>query len=257
MLSASAPGNAAEIYYQPLVQLSTAYNTNVDLETTNRQSAEGYYADASTIIGIATPNSETTLQPRLLYNYYPTVQDLNRLEGFLNLSSRYSWRRDRFNIYGFFDHRDDTNAEQPAATEPDPTQGGNGTTTPASGRVNNDTVRNWLVLDPTFTHLLTPLSSVGVGGEYQRLSYSPEDTTSHVPFNYYMGKAFYSWTQTPRLDFVVGAFGSRYPRGNHRFAVHERWRQRRHELQLDPDLADAGLSELPTRPFHRNRSPRV
>jgi hypothetical protein len=213
MMSASAPGNAAEIWYQPLVQLSTAYNTNVDLEPTGAQAAEGYYADASTLIGIATPNSETTLTPRLLYNYYPSIQTLNRLEGFLNLASRYAWRRNRFNIYGFFDHRDDSNAEQPAATEPDPTQGGNGTTTPSSGRVTNDTVRNWLVLDPTFIHLLTPLSSIGVGGEYQKLSYSPEDTSSHIPFNYYMGKVFYGWTQTPRLDFTAGVFGSRYLAG--------------------------------------------
>ena len=30
-LCATAPADAAEIYYQPIVQLSTAYNTNLDL----------------------------------------------------------------------------------------------------------------------------------------------------------------------------------------------------------------------------------
>jgi hypothetical protein len=79
--------------------------------------------------------------------------------------------------------------------------------------VTAGTTRNWLILDPTFTHLITPLSSIGVGGEYQRLSYSPEDTSGHVPFNYYMGKVFYGWTQSPRMDFGVNVFGARYLAG--------------------------------------------
>src|SRR5579871_6911285 len=78
MLSAAGAADAAEIYYQPIVQVSTAYNTNVELENVDQQSAEGYYADAATLIGIATPTSETTIEPRLLYNYYPTIDGLNR-----------------------------------------------------------------------------------------------------------------------------------------------------------------------------------
>src|SRR5882762_6387677 len=85
-LIAAAPAGAADIYYQPIVSLSTAYNTNLDLSplASDKRSAEGYYADAATTFGIATPQSETTLQPRLLYNYYPTASDRNRLEAFLN-----------------------------------------------------------------------------------------------------------------------------------------------------------------------------
>lgn len=202
----------AEIYYQPLVQLSTAYNTNVELDPLHKTGAEGYFADASTIVGIATPDSETTLQPRVLYNYYPSVKDLDRLEGFLNLNSRYSWQRDRFNITGFFDHRDDTNAEQPGA-QVNPVTPDIGNTTPTTGRVQTGTTRNWLILDPTFTHLITPLKSIGVAAEYQRLTFSPEDTTGHIPFNYYLGRAFYSWTQNARTDYTVSAFGSRYVAG--------------------------------------------
>ena len=113
-LVGSAAG-AADVYYQPIVSVSTSANTNVDLQPGAHTFAEGYFADAATLIGIATPTSETTLMPRLLYNYYPTQKDLNRLKGFLNLNSRYSWRRDRLNIIGFYDHRDDFNAEQPSA----------------------------------------------------------------------------------------------------------------------------------------------
>src|SRR5579864_5502598 len=100
---------AAEVYYQPVVTLSSAYNSNVDLTSTAKQSATGYFADASSLIGIATPTSETTLMPRVLYNYYPTVRGDDRLEGFLNLNGRYTWQRDRFNLAGLYDHRADVN----------------------------------------------------------------------------------------------------------------------------------------------------
>jgi len=128
MLCALAPAGAAEIYYQPLLQLSTQYNTNLDLTpiASEKRSGEGYYADAATTFGIATPTTETTLQPRVLYNYYPSATDRDRLEAFLNGNGRYSWQRDRFNWYGTFDHRDDVNAEQPGAAD-------NNTVNPGTG----------------------------------------------------------------------------------------------------------------------------
>lgn len=204
---------AADVYYQPIVSVATSANTNVDLDRTTRTFAEGYFADAATLIGIATPTSETTLMPRLLYNYYPTQTNLNRLEGFLSLNSRYSWRRDRLNITGFYDHRDDFNAEQPSA-DFNPVTPGVGGTTPTTGHIAFGTTRNYVVLDPTYSHLITPLSSIGVAAEYQRLSYSPDDTTSHVDYNYYRGRAFYAWTISPRADAAIGGFASKYIASN-------------------------------------------
>jgi hypothetical protein len=209
--AACCNANAADVYYQPIVSLASAYNTNVELDPLIKQSAVGYFADAATNIGIATPQSETILQPRLLYNYYPSASQLNRLEGFMNLNSRYSWQRDRFTITGFFDHRDDVNAEQPGA-DFNPVNPGVGNTNPGSGRAEAGVVRNWLILDPTYSHLITPLSSVGVGAEYQRMNYSPDDS-AHVDFNYYMGKVFYAKTIDMRTDFSIAAFGSKYNAG--------------------------------------------
>jgi hypothetical protein len=209
----AAAAGAADIYYQPIVSLSTNANTNIDLVPTNRTFAEGYYADAASIVGIATPTSETTLMPRLLYNYYPTQSELNRLEGFLNLNSRVSWRRDRFTISGFFDHRDDLNAQTPGA-DFNPVTPGVGTTTPTTGHIQLGTTRNYLILDPTYSHFVTPLSSVGLSGEYQRMDYSPSDGSGHVDFNYYLGRAFYSWTHDLRTNVSIGAFGSKYVASN-------------------------------------------
>jgi hypothetical protein len=203
------PASAAEIYYQPIVQLSTAYNTNLDLSPSDRRSAEGYYADAATTVGIATPTTETTLQPRLLYNYYPSASDRNRLEGFLNGNGHYGWQRDRFNWYGTYDHRDDVNAEQPAAADNNTVNPGTGTDTPTTGRTAVGITRDYLILDPTYTHSLTPLSGIGVAGEYQFMGYSHEDS-GHVGFNYYQGRLFYSKTIDLRTDFQIGAFGNHY-----------------------------------------------
>jgi hypothetical protein len=205
----AAAAGAAEVYYQPIVTLSSAYNTNIDLDPVTRTRAVGYFADAATNIGIATPQSETNLQPRLLYNYYPSLANRNRLEEFLNMNTRYSWQRDRFSLVGFFDHRDDVNAEQPGAVI-NPVNPDLGNTSPTTGTVLVGTTRNYLILDPTFTHLLTPLSSIGVAAEYQRMDWSPANTTGHLDFNYYQGKVFYAKTIDLRTDFSIGAYGSRY-----------------------------------------------
>ena len=210
---AVATANAAEFYYQPIASLSTSYNTNVLLEPGPKRSAEGYFADASTVLGIATPVSDTTLVPRILYNYYPSQTGLDRLEGFVSLNTRYSWQRDKFTMIGYFDHRDDLNAEQPGAQYNAVTPG-IGNTTPATGHINVGITRNYVDLLPSFSHYITPLNQVGVSAEYQRLSYSPSDTTSHVDYNYYLGRGFYSYTFTPRLDGTLSAFGSRYVASN-------------------------------------------
>jgi hypothetical protein len=206
------PARAAEFYYQPLAQLTTSYYTNLDLNPGSGRGAEGYFADLATNIGFATPQSETSIQPRLLYNYYPSASDRNRLEGFLNFASYYAWQRDRVNIAGFFDHRDDVNAEQPQA-ESNPITPGVGETPPSAGVVRVGTTRNYLILDPTYTHQLTPLSSVGLAGEYQGIRYSPEDTAGHLDFNFYQARLFYERKLNLRSDFSIGGYYSRYEAG--------------------------------------------
>lgn len=211
-MTAIAPAAfAAEIYYQPIVSLSSAYNTNLDLDQA-KLSAVGYYADAASIVGIATPTSQTTFMPRVFYNYYPTQSFRNRLEEFFNLNGNYSWQRDRFSINGLFNHRDDTNTQFASATFNPVTPGlGN---TANTGRIQVGTTSNWLILDPTYSHTLTPLSRIGLSGEYQRMDFSNTNTSNNVSFNYYVGRVFYAWTQSQRTDYSVSVFGSRYQATN-------------------------------------------
>jgi hypothetical protein len=221
LLAATAgSGQAADIYWQPIVSLTSSYDTNINLTPSfvpssgnavygPKETAVGYFADASSIIGIATPTSETTLRPRLTYNYYPTLNGYDRLEGFLNLNSRYTWRRDSLNILGLYDHRTDQNAEQPSA-ETNPITPGLGTTTPSTGRIVASTTRDYVVLQPTYSHSISPLSSIGLGGEYQRLSYNDEDTTGHIGFSYYLGRLIFAHTLDQRTKLTLSALGTRY-----------------------------------------------
>jgi hypothetical protein len=155
---------AAEVFYQPIVSVAATENTNVELTSTGQRRAEGYLADAATMIGIATPTSQTTLMPRLLYNYYPKEKDLDRLEGFVNLNSRWNWQRSRLSVLGLFDHRLDLNAQTPTADYNPVNPGINGNPN-TSGRIATNATRNYLILQPTYNYNLTPLSSLGVGLE--------------------------------------------------------------------------------------------
>jgi hypothetical protein len=205
--------SAADVYYQPVVSVATNANSNIDLTSSQPTFAEGYLADASTLIGVATPRSEMTLLPRLTYQYYPTQKELDRLEAFLAGTGSYSWQRDRFTTDVFFDHRDDLNSQQPSA-DYNPVTPGIGNTNPGTGRIIIGSTRNFLIVDPTFTHQLTPRSNMGVAAEYQRMSYSQSDTSGHIDFNYYLGRVFYGWNLTPRMDASISAFGSQYVAGS-------------------------------------------
>jgi hypothetical protein len=210
-LCAVAPAGAAQIYYQPILQLATQYNTNLDLSPidSEKRGAEGYYADAATTVGIATPTTETTLQPRVVYNYYPSASYRNRLEAFLNGNGRYSWERDHITWYGTFDHRDDVNAEQPGAADTNTVNPGTGNNPAGTGQPAVGVTRDYLVVDPQYTHSLTPLSGIGLAGEYQFMGYSREDS-GHIGFDFYQAKAFYSKTIDLRTSFQVGVLGNHY-----------------------------------------------
>lgn len=205
---------AAEVFVQPGASITAEHDSNVELSplAVNKQSATGYNADISTLIGIATPDSQTTLRPDLKYEYFPTDRSLNRLEGRLDLNTQFKWQRDKFTMLGRFDRRDDLNAEiadavyNPVNPElPTP---------PGTGHVSLGIVRNDLLLLPDYSHSLTPLSNIGIAGTYEHLKYSPDDPFDHVEFNYYQAKPYYDYALSARAQLSFGVFASRYDAQN-------------------------------------------
>jgi hypothetical protein len=206
----AAAGFAAELSVQPAASLSTSSNTNVALSPLpgDRESAQGYFADAQALIAYSTPIAQTTLLPRVVYNYFPSDTGLDRLEGSVDLSSQYKLELDRFSIRGRFDHLNELSAEAPAATYNAVNPGL--PTTPGNGLVSVKQTRDYLTLLPFYSHKLSPTTEIGVSGNFQRMRYSPDDTSAHVDFNYYVARVFYGWEQTQRLDMTIAAYGSRY-----------------------------------------------
>lgn len=213
LLSTSALG--AQVYVQPIVSVKAQHNSNVELDSddTQRISTEGYFADAATVIGIATPRSDSTIMPRLVYRYYPDESRLDRLEAFLDFTTRWSSERSKFSMFGRFEHRDQLNAERSDARYDE----GLPTDTPTtdeeaadSGRTSAGSTRDMFLLLPSFTYELTQRTDVGVTADLQRIDYSPEDTTNHVDFDYYQGKAFVGWELTQRARVALGGFASQY-----------------------------------------------
>lgn len=201
--------HAAQVYVQPIVSTQAQTHSNLGLERDGETvSAEGFFADAAAVIGIATPSSDTTIKPRLLYRKYPDVPRLDRLEGMLDFSTFYSGQRSSFQMFGRFEHRDDINAERSAAqfdeVTPDVPTGSE------TGRIRIGATRDALMLMPTYKYELTQRMDIGAATNLQAVDYSPDDSTSHVDFDYYEGKGFLGWELSQRARMSLGGYVSKY-----------------------------------------------
>jgi hypothetical protein len=208
IMMVEAPVFAAQWYVQPAASITAESDSNLDLEPGANRRIEGYLANVSALFGIATPTSEVAIKPRFEYRDYPKSSRDNRLEEYLDFSSRSRWVRSSASAYGNLEHRDEFNAELSSAVydtfNPVPP------TAPETGKAISGATRDSAILVPSYTYKFTPLLGGGVSGIYQKLNYSPNDKTSHVDFDYYLGKAFLSWSLSPRSELSVGGFGSKY-----------------------------------------------
>jgi hypothetical protein len=212
LLALAAAATAAEWSNQPAASVGADYNSNINYIPGPKQSATGYYAQASTIVGIDTPLSSTVIRPRLEYDYYPDLRELDQLEEYLDFNTTYRGERNHFSMLGAYDRRNDLNAETDEAVYNNINPGLQNT--PSSGRVVVGTVRSNLIVLPKYSYNLTPLSSVGGSVEYERMTYSPTDTTSHIDFNYYQGNLFYNKVIDQRNDFTINGLYSTYQAQN-------------------------------------------
>ena len=94
-LSLSLSALAADVSTEPSVDLRVEQNDNLELdpETTPDSDVLGYIAEMDLLMGIATPRGETSLRPRVRFQDYPDREDFERVEGFLDMLSRYEWQR--------------------------------------------------------------------------------------------------------------------------------------------------------------------
>ena len=203
----AAQAQAAQVYTQPILTVGAQGDTNLGLDVMNKYTV-GYYAEAASIIGIASAASDTNLEPRLRYTEFPTERALDRFEGSLNFNSSYSTPRSYFYIYGLFDHLNDTEEEFPSGVY-DPINPIAPTSVNA-GPTSIGVTQNNLWVAPKYTYDLTQLVGVGVSGVAQRVTYSPADPFGHVDFDYYQGQLMLSRKFGPRTQLSLAGYGARY-----------------------------------------------
>jgi hypothetical protein len=206
--AAAAPTFAADVYYQPQASLTVEGDTNLDMDPGSRSRTEGNVVSLATVIGIATPTSDSTIRPRVEYRDYPEDSGDNRFEGYLDFNTTQRWQRSTASVFGSLEHRDEVNAEFNSALY-DPINPVS-PTSPQTGRAEVGATRDSGLLVPSYTYKFTPVIGAGVSGIYQHVNYSPNDDIDHVNFNYYLGKAELTWSVTQRSELSFGGFDSKY-----------------------------------------------
>ena len=133
---------------------------------------QGYLAKLAALFGISTPNSDTTIRPRLEYRDYPKDSQDNRLDAYLDFISNYRGLRSNASIIGVVEHREDLNAELSSALFDDltPVQ----PTAPQTGQVVIGETRDSVLLLPKYSYDFTPVIGAGFSGIFQGLRYSTE-----------------------------------------------------------------------------------
>ena len=209
-LSFSLTALAADVTTEPRVDLRVEQNDNLDLDpvTTSESDVLGYIAEMDLLMGIATPRGETSLRPRVRFQDYPDRDDFERVEGFLDMLSRYEWQRGVFEFAGNLSHQDLYNADTPGG-DFDPLDPGGGD--PDGGAVTIGQTRNSLGLNPTFEYQASERATVGLSADYLTTSYdADEGPSTRTDYDFGLLDGHMSWQLSPTSAFTVGVYASTY-----------------------------------------------
>jgi hypothetical protein len=210
-LLAGGAASAADIQTQPIIDVRAEQNDNFRMAPGGDPDADvyGVIADAQLLMDIATPRGTATLRPRIRYQNYPDRDDLEKFEGFLDLSAGYRWERSSLELIGHLSHEDLYNNET-AGGDFDPTDpdGGGGSDT---GDIDTSQVRDEFEIRPTWEHRLTERTSLGLGADYSIVRYDADPgVETKKDYDYIQGDAYLKWAIDPRSDVSAGAYVSHY-----------------------------------------------
>ena len=208
-LAASHSVQAADIQTVPAIELQAEQNDNFGLDPGGSPSSTtGYVANAEVLFSIATPRGETLLLPRVRYQDYQDIDNIERVETFLNADSTYRWERAVFIVNGSYSKRDVYNTETlDGSFDPnDPGDPGN----PESGTTTTGETRQLLEVRPNYEYRLTQRLGLGVEAAYQIANYSSTDAVTKSDYDYALVGGYLSWSTSERGKFRAGAYGSTF-----------------------------------------------
>lgn len=205
-----AAASGAQTFVQPQLDLRTEAHDNFDLlpDGTPDGDIYGFVADASAVIGIATPRSETTLRPRVKLQEYPDRDDLERIEGFLDLRSGYAWERADFLLIGRYAHQDLYNTETLSGEfDPlDPNFDGSAD----SSRVVVGETRTRFEVAPSLEYQLTERVRGGVAVGYEDVDFDADGPSTQTDYDFGQAKLSLSWALTQLSQIGVDTYVTRY-----------------------------------------------
>ena len=209
-LSFTLNAAAADVHTEPRVDLRIEQNDNLNLdpEPTSDSDVLGYIAEMDLLMDLRTPRGETSLRPRVRFQDYPDRDAFERVEGFLDLVSRYESQRSIFEFIGNFSHQDLYNSDTPGGGfDPLDPDGGNSD----GGAATIGQTRTALGLNPTFEHRLTERVTLGLAADYLTAHYDAEDGPSNrTDYDYGVLDGYFAWQISPASIFSVGAYATRY-----------------------------------------------
>src|SRR5579863_1004674 len=104
LVGASGSALAQEYYLQPRGYVGAEVDSNRDLVTSGpKTTSEGYAADLGATVGIATPQSDTTLRPEVAFYDYPKLSE-SSVKSVLDFLSNYHTQRAQYGIYGEYSY---------------------------------------------------------------------------------------------------------------------------------------------------------
>ena len=201
----------AQVYVQPQFDLRTEVSDNFDLDPNGTPDGDiyGFIADAQTLIGIYTQRSETSVRPRVRFQEYPDRDELQRLEAFLDLRSKYQWERSEFLLFGRYSLQDSYNSET-AGGEFDPLDP-NFNDNDGSSTILVGETRQRFQLNPTYDYDVTERVRMGVGLNYEDVSYDADSGQStRTDYDYTVLDGSLAWTLTPQSEAGVDVYASQY-----------------------------------------------
>ena len=149
------------------------------------------------------------MRPRLKFQEYPDRDDLQRVEAFLDLRSRYNWERSEFLLIGRYALQDSYNVETPSG-EFDPLDPNYGNNSDSSNILVGET-RQRIELNPTFNYSLTERVRAGVGLNYEDVRYDAESGQStRTDYDFTVVDGSLAWTLTPQSEVGLAVYASQY-----------------------------------------------
>jgi hypothetical protein len=209
----SLTAEAADGYFVPAVEAAIEHHTNMGFRETelgeSEGSATGYLAVLSAATGIRSPRGYFELRPRIRFQDYPEIDEMQRSNEYLGMGSEYEWLRSKFSLGGNFKREDEYHAQQ-ADAEYDDLDPEDPVNDESSAVQRFSSTRTTLQLRPEYIYSFTERIGAGLGALYQTVDFETVGTAGSLDYDYYEIEGFMAWALGQRSTLRTGVYQSRY-----------------------------------------------